>query len=376
MSNQVTYKSLVLQEDIRLLFLHKGSGSDPLVCKLLHAEFARRPFYEAVSYTWGSECDPKPLTVNDSRVHIRSNLWDALWHLRKEDRGRILWVDALCINQEDVQERNHQVALMSQIYTNAIDVLAWVGPERDDSNLAMDRLEGTQNLSDLNTSNPREQRALEALFEREYWNRMWILQEVSLASHVIIHCGSRSVNWEVSNFPSDGYYWNMDYPFSHMNFKYRSGIGYKILLYRLERQINTTRKTLKELLMEFGDAQCADPRDKIFALLGMASDCQAKAIVADYSKTLFQVYHEVINFYYPLSHDSSQETSSSYDTWDAIELSQSLQRQLGGPFELPLHTEPSNSPSLERFDSVNTVSPPGTEPTSSALPKNDEVAKF
>ncbi|KAK4108984.1 HET-domain-containing protein, partial [Canariomyces notabilis] len=86
--------------------------------------------YEAISYVWGDETFPQPILVNGRFLAIRRNLHNALYHLRhprESGRRRTLWVDALCINQSDMHERNHQISLMRNIFSNARQVIAWLG---------------------------------------------------------------------------------------------------------------------------------------------------------------------------------------------------------------------------------------------------------
>lgn len=95
---------------IRLLRLFQGRRyyNDELICgELFEAEIPhdRDDTYEALSYTWGDPTRTKTITINDQKVAVTTNLYDALLHLRNPEKDRILWVDALCINQQDAFER-------------------------------------------------------------------------------------------------------------------------------------------------------------------------------------------------------------------------------------------------------------------------------
>ncbi|KAH8602297.1 heterokaryon incompatibility protein-domain-containing protein, partial [Bisporella sp. PMI_857] len=181
------YELLDAKSDLRLLILEMGGTSDPIKCRLVRARFARRPFYEALSYTWGSADQKKQIWLHGQRTDVRSNLWSALFKLRRNDKNRLLWVDALCINQRNVNERNHQVALMKEIFTQAAEVIVWLGPEADDSDLAMDFLyDASSRYAGPSTLDVPTHKALRKLCNRDYWKRMWILQEVSLAKHLTV----------------------------------------------------------------------------------------------------------------------------------------------------------------------------------------------
>ncbi|CVK91807.1 related to heterokaryon incompatibility protein het-6 [Fusarium mangiferae] len=133
----IDYSSLAPTTEIRILTLERGRGDDPILCTL-------RPVardgaeYHALSYEWEDESKNDPfITIDDHHVQIRMNLYDALNNIRKPTEDQWLWVDAICINQSDVQEKSQQVAMMGEIFTNAVGVISWLGPARDDSNLAI-----------------------------------------------------------------------------------------------------------------------------------------------------------------------------------------------------------------------------------------------
>jgi hypothetical protein len=99
---------------------------DHIVCELFPRTFASKPVYECLSYTWGTQPANKNITVNGQHFLVRENLFNALRQLRRGE-ARPLWVDAICINQADIQERNAQVSLMAFIYKRATKVLVWLG---------------------------------------------------------------------------------------------------------------------------------------------------------------------------------------------------------------------------------------------------------
>ncbi|KAL6876816.1 HET domain-containing protein, partial [Trichoderma novae-zelandiae] len=132
------YKDVIplnsLQEQIRVLHLECGSGSSLLQCTL-HRVALRSvspPKYEALSYTWGDENDRREVAVNGYIVDVTVNLYSALRRLRLEDESRVLWIDALCINQMDLDERSQQVQLMRSIYTMCDRTVIWIGESPED----------------------------------------------------------------------------------------------------------------------------------------------------------------------------------------------------------------------------------------------------
>jgi hypothetical protein len=122
------------QEEIRVLHLESGSGSSLLKCTLhrVSLQSVQAPSYEALSYTWGNENDKRAIVVNGYLVDVTFNLYSALCRLRREDGTRVLWIDALCINQTDLDERAQQVRLMRNIYTMCDQTVIWIGEPLED----------------------------------------------------------------------------------------------------------------------------------------------------------------------------------------------------------------------------------------------------
>lgn len=113
--------------DIRLLTLRRGEWQDDIDCGLHVVSLDENPKYEALSYTWGSGSSTKPIFVNSNEVRVTVNLEAALRHIRSANRSHTLWIDALCINQDDVAEKTHQVALMGEMYKGCTSCYAWLG---------------------------------------------------------------------------------------------------------------------------------------------------------------------------------------------------------------------------------------------------------
>jgi hypothetical protein len=205
------------------------------------------PEYEALSYTWGSDSDAQPclISIDGSEFRVTKNLYSALQVLRSTDGDRVLWVDAVCINQNDNEEKSWQVEIMRTIYLRAQGVIIWLGEEGDDSKYAMDLLEkmGGSESQLLSPNNPRRPNtrglifdhvtgiapkgmspsiienpywmfldslglmdraavdargiaALDKLLHRPWWSRVWIVQEATFAKNVWIQCGDQKVRWD------------------------------------------------------------------------------------------------------------------------------------------------------------------------------------
>ena len=138
------YEPLTTPDAFRLLVLEPGAADDPLRCRIFHATHSSHLDYEALSYAWGSpegEVGPAPECVlNGNVTPIRRNLYDAMRHLRQRHYERVLWIDALCIDQSNVGERNHQVGRMRRDLQPGRDgaSLARVGVEDERYGHALD----------------------------------------------------------------------------------------------------------------------------------------------------------------------------------------------------------------------------------------------
>lgn len=286
----------------------------------MHTTLAESPNYQALSYMWGDATHTKTIAVDDIHVEVRENLWSALWHIREHDRlnntlsNRTLWIDALCVNQSDVGERNHQVRLMSQIYSRASEVVVWLGPEADHSDLAFKMLHSVADPSAMRKTTEREFTALIRLLNRKYFERMWIIQEISLAQDVTIHCGLLNAKFGDAQYFNNysttatededpGEDWIEDHeqirhpPDAALSIRARDqtskSLAAKFFDSTYER-LAPRGHSLARLLVAFQNSQCTDPRDKVFALLGLADDCEDTKIVADYSKPVDTVYQDVM----------------------------------------------------------------------------------
>ncbi|KAF1998488.1 HET-domain-containing protein, partial [Amniculicola lignicola CBS 123094] len=145
------------------------------------------PFF-ALSYVWGDPSKKSPIILNDCIFWVTESLAGAIERFQEPDRILLLWADAVCINQKDLEEKGAQVQEMGNIYRNAQLVLGWIGPAADDSELALrsilqlfeDALPADKD--DLDKAFPTA--AVIALCSRAWWGRIWVLQEVVLAKNI------------------------------------------------------------------------------------------------------------------------------------------------------------------------------------------------
>jgi hypothetical protein len=205
------YLNLDGEDEIRLLILGPGNKSDPIYCHLKHANLSENPVYEAVSYMWGTDQPSYPINISGYTEHVRENLHDALIQLRRTHGIRVLWIDALCINQDNDQERNQQVAQMGMIYSKAENVCISLG--RKGSRAGTLRPKHAQETFDFiikvsAVANVKESGLVDLVhsseelvwvmnfFSLQYWKRLWIIQEVVLAAKLEIYWVESVISWE------------------------------------------------------------------------------------------------------------------------------------------------------------------------------------
>jgi hypothetical protein len=271
-------RQLDQDDSFRLLELQSGNPEDPITASLHDARLNDPPSYEALSYVWGDASDVTPIQLSDGSSHrnltitmlVTVNCHAALKRLRKLDQNRFLWVDAICINQGLIPERNHQLTLMARIYLTASRVVVYLGETADDSDLAMNWIRELDDSGGNPWEIPREDRpsgptdksSLQTLFQRPWFNRMWVLQEISLAKTAIVICGVQEVDWKsFYHF----YHWNTserwlkDLPYS---LKYQA--SRKTTRSRFEDPFETR---LLKMLASARHCASTDPRDKLYGIL-------------------------------------------------------------------------------------------------------------
>ncbi|KAL2127960.1 hypothetical protein VTI74DRAFT_9925 [Chaetomium olivicolor] len=290
---------------IRLLELLPGKGSEPIRCNLQVVPLSREVQYEGLSYCWG---DPKrtcSISCNNVLFPVTANLHDALRALRKEDKARMLWVDAICINQTSIPERNQQVAIMRDIYRNATRTVVWLGPEGDDSNEALaiipdllavrdkfyggghrtapvgvrsrfaltpEEMDATPELERL-IDNTEARAAFLTLLQRPWFSRVWVVQEVTVSFHTTVKCGAVEISFD-------------DLAQAAITFGYLDlhvGIGLRRPLDLFWDIWDTRRKhwdrwanSMFQILLRHRWCHATDPRDKVYALCGIATDAKAE----------------------------------------------------------------------------------------------------
>ncbi|KAH6864728.1 heterokaryon incompatibility protein-domain-containing protein [Alternaria rosae] len=289
--------------EIRLVELLPGGYDDSISLSLHIHDLSCQFEYEALSYAWGTAISPRKALVDKIDLRITKSLDQGLRHLRFNDRPRMLWIDALCINQRDIQERSLQVKHMAMIYRSAKHVLIWLG-EWPNS-------EGCSHLDDCQAlwlSTLREEErgnpALTPLHVREHFvdimalpwfSRLWVIQELALAEKdPIVLVGSLSTSWSsfCETVEDILLYRSSEMADDRQLLDQFQNDYTRVSALDRIRSRSDSHQGLYCCLITSQYAMSADPRDKVYGLLGLCDFQITEAIAADYSKPLQHVLAE------------------------------------------------------------------------------------
>jgi hypothetical protein len=290
--------------------------------------------FAALSYVWGAGRSRK-IILNEQPAYIGANLEAALRSLRSTQRFNAnfrLWVDALCINQNDVEERSRQVTKMHMLYSSAWSVISWVGEERDGSAAAMlllDRLAAASRAGKGREVQACLQRdpayfgdgcwaALHEFMQREYWSRVWVIQEVVLGSRaVVLRCGNWCLDWETFCtglvFMSD-YLWTIKdlllkrdldlQPYRREGSQVWLTTSFHLItkdLWPMSRMRGEESQSgwlgFGRLLVLANSANSSDVRDKVYGLVGMMDPLVARKLVPDYGSSPATIFAKMSQVY-------------------------------------------------------------------------------
>lgn len=285
-------------QETRLLTLHRGSEPEWIHCTLSVESLEDRPSYTAVSYAWGTNQPVREIVINGVAVDVTHTVYEMLMTLRDMFRNRCLWVDALCINQDDAKEKAHQVGMMGSIYSNATCTYIWLGPSSEASDLAMDFVvsAGPDDFERSQmVSKPNHWKALHALLRRAWWSRLWIVQEACLSKRAIIRCGDKEV--ELDTFRRFYQLHKQSQRFAlplHARLVF-ADVPFAYVLGAWDMAMSNVVKGQSSLSawMAFTTyAQNSLPRDRLFALLSLSSSEDRKAIKIDYRRPDRDIFKE------------------------------------------------------------------------------------
>ena len=299
------YRPLAPPHTFRLLVLDPGHVSHPVSIRLQVVERATRPAYDAISYVWGDPGHKVTIACDGRPFEITFNLFWALVRIRSVSQPKILWADAICINQSDLQERSSEVTFMGSLYSNASRVYICMGDADDGKEFQVQSVINDAKALDLGRHSPlslpshhslrNDARwyALGTLTGNPWFTRAWVIQEAALAKEPIVLYGRAEFGYRDL---VDILRWLNASPWA-----IRFGLSSLFIHldwadWRLNAQ--NPAYAFVDLLSHAALLSCSDPRDKVYAFLGhpLAYPLISNNLVRpDYQKTPAQVYLELSN---------------------------------------------------------------------------------
>jgi hypothetical protein len=319
MASQSVYQPLDIdKQSIRLLRIHKNTRGQQPSCSIFESTVDGYA-YIALSYMWhpeGNEHPAKccPILLDGEEFEVSQNLWAFLDIAQELYADKALWIDAICIDQSNIKERNHQVTIMDRIYSCASSVLVWLGPGTNETDCFFDFVStgkwdqcfpgkrkrrlvllDSESRWDLRMLSGRDaddfleveshRRQTESLekyrwrtgfletIRNPYWSRIWIVQEILQAANISIMTGIRILDWDALFVPMSYQDYSGSQP-AYLEFKLGAHHMNRVQYARdsPEAQARRTRrpKSLYDYIICFSIQDCSDPRDRIYAMLGLA----------------------------------------------------------------------------------------------------------
>lgn len=318
------YQYLPLQENsIRLVKILPGQ--EPLIkCEIVYATLGQNiPLYTALSYAWGDSHDKLAIDLGGAYMRVTVSLHGALHALRQKQQSTLVWADALCINQRDKVEQGLQVRLMPRIYSDAESVAIWLGPEENNSTRAVNYLKQiATTLTEISYSKDISQLletgiangdilAVVSLFARDYWRRLWVVQEIFNAKCIYVYCGPTILPWNSYQCASEVFKQHRnELAFNikvHDKIRLTTFPGYfsneQILIHQGPASLPDLRfhmwngaEALLRVLRTCRRKLASDPRDKLYGILGVLPTHIQKCFLVDYRLTVKDVYTAIVKF--------------------------------------------------------------------------------
>jgi hypothetical protein len=323
---------------IRVLLVHAGHESSPIHATLQHISLRNPPEYETISYVWGDPKERATIIVDGKTLDVPASAERAIRRVRK-DVNRTIWIDAICINQADLKERAQQVAIMGEVYSKTAGNLVWLGKSQESTAAAVDVINAmwidilcaSDNLitfyestrepefnrySELHKISPHDAAPLMTFFSNPWFQRLWCVQEVVLSASGTIICGEFELPllkvlrvaqwcWHKAKFlnPPNPLDPSVSYSAVDKAFK-----GPRMLFNLVDiehgdvgrRRSRGDKLYIFELLDYSMQFETTEPRDKVFAILGlipksMWENGEFSALIRpDYQKPVAYVFRDAI----------------------------------------------------------------------------------
>jgi hypothetical protein len=297
-----------VKNEIRVLQLLTGTNDDPVVGELRIIELDANLAYCALSYMWG---DPKVKTVievdQNKQFSVTKNAEAALRDIRNAHGAVLIWIDAICINQGNIDERNHQVKLMQQIYLNAQLVFVWLNISLQASHKAFQLMEAfndNDTLFELGDDASLWE-PVATIGNDVYWTRVWIQQEVAFAHKLVIQCQNHTVNGESllqfqhlvrAKHMATRVDINSKWSSLETHYMDLSGINRNRPGENRDDSSGYRYQNIIEALSHCGHLSSTDPRDRVYAILSLVEGDILSTFPIDYHCSVVEVYTRVVKY--------------------------------------------------------------------------------
>ena len=308
--------------------LRQGS---PIRCELYTSSISReRDQYVAGSYVWGPPVPTIPILVDGKHFQVRENLFRFLKAFRSRYQSQVIWLDAICINQDDIQERSHQVQEMKRIYSGAKCVYSWLGYDKPLPYTGIFNRQYTIDLyhrcmrDEPQPIHTRHIRQLVYISKAEYWSRMWIVQEFILAKEVQLLVGRHKLSYsKLKKIWRNGQVFDVQGP---SEIQQSQDIIRALMFYQIDRSprkekhrqhksFSQIERSFEASFGNFGMLPRSVPLDGVFALLGLleGSEEDLRLIsIVDYSLTVWQLLQKILALDILKSHFKFAEQYNRY----------------------------------------------------------------
>ncbi|KAI4686034.1 uncharacterized protein J4E88_003871 [Alternaria novae-zelandiae] len=283
------------RKEIRLLHVHPGAWNDDIECHLQTVSLNDNPKFYAISYVWGDPTITLPITIDGEPLEITQNLRNGLQRLRRTNEALVIYADAACINQSDLNERSEQVQLMGEIYSSAEEVFIWLGYGNDKQ--APTEVPNTIDW----TGDERDDEIVDAYFKRSKYQEAG-REHKNKAEDVLglfVYLRIRAMDKHLADTP----FFTVD------NDRLCPQEGWQAVI----RAMNTfsanpcgaatlqdskqrgEKLSLRQVMRRVNLLEATDVRDKVFGVLGLVTDWQGlHPIIPDYSLPPEEVFAQAI----------------------------------------------------------------------------------